>query len=160
MVYTFPLPLNAVLLDLEVDLGGKTLTGVVVEKSTGEARYEEALDKGNTAILLEQAGDGLYTVNFGNLMAGEEATIRYRYAELLHFEHGSVRLTIPTVIAPRYGDPTAAGLQPHQVPTHDLALGYPFALTLELLGPVALGTLTSPSHGSPSARSTAAWSSP
>ena len=33
------------------------------------------------------------------------------------------------------------------MPTHDLALGYPFALTLELLGPVALGTLTSPSHG-------------
>ncbi len=147
VVYTFPLPLNAVLLDLEVRLGGKTLKGVVVEKSTGEARYEEALDKGNTAILLEQAGDGLYTVNFGNLMAGEEATIAYRYAERLHFEHGSVRLTIPTVIAPRYGDPKAAGLQPHQVPTHDLALGYPFALTLELLGPVALGTLTSPSHG-------------
>jgi Ca-activated chloride channel family protein len=147
VVYTFPLPLNAVLLDLEVRLGGKTLKGVVVEKSTGEARYEEALDKGNTAILLEQAGDGLYTVNFGNLMAGEEATIAYRYAERLHFEHGSVRLTIPTVIAPRYGDPKAAGLQPHQVPTHDLALSYPFALTLELVGPVAQGTLTSPSHG-------------
>jgi Ca-activated chloride channel family protein len=147
VVYTFPLPISAVLLDLEVRLGGKTLKGVVVEKSTGEARYEEALDKGDTAILLEQAGDGLYTVNFGNLMAGEEATIAYRYAERLHFEHGSVRLTIPTVIAPRYGDPRAAGLAPHQVPTHDLALGYPFALTLELLGPVALGTLTSPSHG-------------
>ena len=146
VVYTFPLPLNAVLLDLEVRLGGKTLKGVVVEKSTGEAQYEEAIDKGDTAILLELAGDGLYTVNFGNLMAGEEATITYRYGERLRFEHGTVRLTIPTVIAPRYGDAAAAGLQPHQVPSHDLAQDYPFALTLELLGPVALGTLESPSH--------------
>ena len=31
---------------------------------------------------------------------------------------------------------------PHQVPTNDLALSYAFALTLELLGPVAAGTLT------------------
>jgi len=146
VVYTFPLPLDAVLLDLEVRHGGRTLKGVVVEKRAGEAKYEEAIDKGDTAILLEQAGDGLYTVNVGNLMAGEEATIAYRYAERLRFEHGSVRLTIPTVIAPRYGDPKAAGLAPHQVPTNDLALSYPFALTLELLGPVAAGTLTSPSH--------------
>ncbi len=113
VVYTFPLPLNAVLLDLEVRLGGKTLKGVVVEKSTGEARYEEALDQGNTAILLEQAGDGLYTVNFGNLMAGEEATIAYRYAERLHFEHGSVRLTIahtrPGSLLPVRADAGAGG---------------------------------------------------
>ncbi|MBK7081410.1 MAG: VWA domain-containing protein [Betaproteobacteria bacterium] len=146
VVYTFPLPLNAVLLDLEVRLGGKTLKGVVVEKSAGEAKYEEAIDKGDTAILLERAGDGLCTVNFGNLLAGEEATITYRYGERLRFEHGSVRLTIPTVIAPRYGDPKAAGLLPHQAPTHSLAQDYPFALTLELLGPVALGTLESPTH--------------
>ena len=33
--------------------------------------------------MLERAGDGLYTLNLGNLMAGESATIRYRYAQLL-----------------------------------------------------------------------------
>ena len=115
-VYTFPLPSGAVLLDFEVKLDGKTLTGVVVEKRAAEAQYEEAIEKGDTAIMLERAGDGLCTVNLGNLMAGEEATIRYRYAQLLRFEHGSVRLAVPTVIAPRYGDPSAAGLQPHQQP--------------------------------------------
>ena len=31
-VYTFPLPLDAVLLDLEVEIGGRRLKGVVVEK--------------------------------------------------------------------------------------------------------------------------------
>ena len=31
-VYTFPLPLDAVLLELEVEIGGRLLKGVVVEK--------------------------------------------------------------------------------------------------------------------------------
>src|SRR5450432_454197 len=145
-VYTFPLPSDAVLLDFEVKLGAKTLTGVVVEKRAAEAKYEEAIEQGNTAIMLERAGDGLCTVNLGNLMAGEEATIRYRYAQLLRFEHGSVRLTVPTVIAPRYGDPSAAGLRPHQQPVNDLGVAYPFALTIDVRGAVATGRIISPSH--------------
>ena len=145
-VYTFPLPSGAVLLDFEVKLNGKTLTGLVVEKRAAEAQYEEAIEKGDTAIMLERAADGLCTVNLGNLMAGEEATIRYRYAQLLRFEHGSVRLAVPTVIAPRYGDPSDAGLQPHQQPTTDLGAAYPFALTIDVRGAVAKGRITSPSH--------------
>lgn len=151
-VYTFPLPLDAVLLDLEIRLNGKTLVGVVAEKREAEEKYEEAIDQGDTAIMLERAGDGLCTVNLGNLMAGESATIRYRYAELLCFEHGSVRLTILTVIAPRYGDPATGRLQPHQTPHTDLAVEYPFGLTLELRGAIAGGTITSPSHAIGTAR--------
>ena len=145
-VYTFPLPSAAVLLDFAVQLNGKLLTGIVVEKSAAEEQYEEALEKGDTAIMLERAGNGLCTVNLGNVMAGEEATIRFRYAQLLRFEHRSVRLAVPTVIAPRYGDPSAAGLQPHQQPINDLAVAYPFALTVDVSGSIAKGRITSPSH--------------
>ena len=145
-VYTFPLPTDAVLLDLEIALGDRRLVAAVVEKKAAERDYEQAIDKGDTAIMLERAGDGLCTLNLGNLMAGEAATIRYRYAQLLRFEQGSVRLTIPTVIAPRYGDPKAAGLAPHQVPTSDLAIAYPFALSIDLEGEIAAGKLSSPSH--------------
>ena len=59
VVYTFPVPWGATLLDLEVRLGDKLLTGVVVEKRTAEAQYEAAIDKGDTAIMLERAADGL-----------------------------------------------------------------------------------------------------
>ena len=145
-IYTFPLPMDAVLLDLEIALGDRRLVAAVVEKKAAERDYEQAIDKGDTAIMLERAGDGLCTLNLGNLMAGEAATIRYRYAQLLRFEQGSVRLTIPTVVAPRYGDPKAAGLAPHQVPTSDLAIAYPFALSIDLEGEIAAGKLSSPSH--------------
>ena len=145
-VYTFPLPVEAVLLDLEITLGERRLVATVVEKKQAERDYEQAIDKGDTALMLERAGDGLCTLNLGNLMAGESATIRYRYAQLLRFEHGSVRLAIPTVIAPRYGNPKAARLQAHQVPTNDLAVAYPFSLTLDLEGEIAKGTVASPTH--------------
>jgi Ca-activated chloride channel homolog len=145
-VYTFPLPSAAVLLDFAVQLNGKLLTGVVVEKCAAEKQYEDAIDKGDTAIMLERAGNGLCTVNLGNVMTGEEATIRFRYAQLLRFEHRSVRLAVPTVIAPRYGDPATAGLQPHQQPQTDLAVAYPFALTVDIGGAIAKGKITSPSH--------------
>jgi Ca-activated chloride channel homolog len=145
-VYTFPLPSDAVLLDLDVRIGERTLTSVVVEKRKAEARFEDALAQGDSAAMLERATDGVYTVNLGNLHAGEEALIRYRYAQLLRFEHGSVRLTVPTVIAPRYGDPAAAGLLLHQAPVNDLLTEYPFRLTLTLAGAIAAGTIASPTH--------------
>ena len=145
-VYTFPLPFEAVLLDLDVEINGRKLSALVVEKKEAEGRYENAIDQGDSAIMLERAGDGLCTLNLGNLMAGESATIRYCYAQLLRYEHGSVRIAVPTVIAPRYGDPAAAGVAPHQVPETDLAVAYPFALSLDLAGDIAAGALASPSH--------------
>ena len=49
-VYTFPLPLDAVLLDLEVTLGGKTLKRRGGrEEAPAEREYEQAIDKGDTA---------------------------------------------------------------------------------------------------------------
>ena len=52
-VYTFPLPLDAVLLDLEVAIGGRVLKGVVVEKKAAEEKHEDALAAGDAAVMLE-----------------------------------------------------------------------------------------------------------
>ncbi len=131
-VYTFPLPWGAELMSLEFDLGGRTLAGTVVPRKVGEERYEDAIDAGDTAVLLERAADGVYTANVGNLMPGESAIVRYRYAQLLRLEKGHVRLTVPTVIAPRYGNAESqAGLAPHQVPASNLLADYPFEIAIE-----------------------------
>jgi Ca-activated chloride channel homolog len=145
-IYTFPLASRAVLLGIEFELNGKTLTGTAVEKQQAERKYEKAIDKGNTAILLEKTSADFYTVNLGNLMAGEEAVVRYRYAEPLVWEQGQLRLVIPTTIAPRYGNPEAAGLLPHQIPEADLGVNYPFTLSIDVLGDLAKGDIASPSH--------------
>lgn len=145
-VYTFPVPHRATLLGLELEIGERKLSGVAVRKQAASRRYEEAIDEGNTAALLEQAGDGLYTLSLGNLLAGERAVIRYRYAELLDRHDDHVRLCVPTVIAPRYGNAAEHGLQAHQVPGVDLLAAYPFSLTIDVVGEQAAAALSSPSH--------------
>jgi Ca-activated chloride channel family protein len=146
VVYTFPLAWGAVLLGFDVTIGGRKLSAVCVEKKAAERRYEKALAKGDSPIMLERAADGLYTVNLGNLMAGEEATITYRYAQPVGAEQGHLRLTLPTVIAPRYGNPRDSGKQPHQVPQHSLHAEYPFSIRIEVVPPLADVRIQSPSH--------------
>jgi Ca-activated chloride channel family protein len=145
-VFTFPLPLRAVLLGLDLELGARKLSAHAVARAEASEQYERAIDEGNTAVLLEHDGNGLYTVSLGNLMAGETAVIRYRYAELLDAHHGRVRLAVPTVIAPRYGDPRDAGLEGPAVPGVDLLGEYPFDIRLELAGLSDIAAIRSPSH--------------
>jgi Ca-activated chloride channel family protein len=145
-VYTFPLPVDAVLLGLEFELGGRTLQGTVVASGDAEEQYEVTLEKGDSAVMLERAADGVYTASVGNLLAREQAVVRIRYAQLLSFCSGQVRITVPNVIAPRYGDALAARLRLHQVPAHDLCIGHPFSVAMQLHGPLACGRISSPSH--------------
>ena len=147
VVYSFPLPWGAVLLGVDVVLGGKQLTGAVVEKKQAEARYEEAISEGNAAIMLEKNHDHSYSLNLGNLAAGEHCNVTLRYAQILQFEQRGLRLLIPTVIAPRYGDAQQdGGLLPHQAPSHLLLAEHPFALELRLHGDLAQARVASPSH--------------
>ena len=145
-VYTFPLPIGAVLLGLDVEIAGKKLSGQVVEKKQAERNYEDAITDGNSAVMLEEAGPGLYTASIGNLMANEPAVIRYRYGLLLSWQGSCLRFLLPTTIAPRYGDAEAAGLRPHQVPVARLDVEYPLDLSVTIEGDLASATIASLSH--------------
>jgi Ca-activated chloride channel family protein len=146
-VYTFPLAHDAVLLGLTVELNGKSLEGVVVAREQAETDYEEAIADGNSAIMLERSGDGLYTTNLGNLMPGEEAVIRFRYAQAQRYVQGNLRLLVPTVIAPRYGDAVKqGGLRAGAAPQTDARVSYPLAFELEIAPPLSACTISSPSH--------------
>jgi Ca-activated chloride channel family protein len=145
-VYTFPLPVGAVLLGLELELGDRKLQGQVVEKKQAEHTYESAVSSGDTAVMLEESGPGIYTMNLGNLQSGEIAIIRYRYGLMLSWQGSRVRLLLPTTLAPRYGDPKHAGLLEHQIPQSNLLVEYPFDLTLMVEGILSGGSISSPSH--------------
>ena len=145
-VFTFPLPVRAVLLGFDLEIGERKLTAHAVARQEASERYERAIDQGNTAALIEHDGNGLYTVSLGNLLAGENATIRYRYAELLDAHDGHVRLNVPTVIAPRYGNPADAGLEGPAIPGVDLLGEYPFEISLDLVRVINVVGLRSPSH--------------
>jgi Ca-activated chloride channel family protein len=128
--YTFPLPSQAVLLGFASELNGSRMQGQIVRKQHAEQQYEQALSDGDAPVMLEALGDGLHTANIGNLQPGDELVIELRFAQLLSFEQGRLRLGIPTTIAPRYGNPAAAGLQPQQAPGVSIVSAYPLKLSI------------------------------
>ena len=145
-VYTFPLPLDAVLLNFAFELQDRTLAGTVVAKREAEERYENAITDGDAAVRLEQPQPGLYTANVGNLGPGETATVRFRYGLLLRWNGDLVRLMMPTTIAPRYGAPAAGGLDPHQAPEFAFDAERCFRLQVAVRGVLQGARWASPSH--------------
>jgi hypothetical protein len=76
------------------------------KRRKSQRRVQEAIEKGETAGLLEQHRPDVFSTNLGNIPAGEAVTVEIEYImELKHdAEADGLRFTIPTSIAPRYGD--------------------------------------------------------
>jgi Ca-activated chloride channel homolog len=147
-VYTFPLAWGSVLVGMAVELNGKRMTGTVAPQKQAEATYEKAIESGDLPVMLERSGKDLYTANVGNLQPGDEAVIELEYAQLLSLEGGMLRVSLPTTIAPRYGDAHAqGGLAPHQSAATSALAAYRLYVSMEVANPLGLGTITSPSHG-------------
>ena len=142
-VYTFPLPLDAVLLDVTVVIGGRVLKGTVVEKKTAEEQYEDAVASGDAAVMLEALEPGLYTMNVGNLLPQEQAIITVCYAMLYQWVGDQLRLCLPTTVAPRFG---ASPHKPHQVPESSLTVEHQFSLQVEVFGSLREAQFVCPSH--------------
>lgn len=145
-VYTFPLGWQSVLLGMRVELNGKSMTGTVKPKKVAEAQYEEAISSGDLPVMLERSGKDLYTANIGNIQTGDEVVIELDYAQILKAEDGAIRFSLPTTIAPRYGDASAAGLKLHQQAEANPQAEHRLFLNLELSENLSQGTVYSPSH--------------
>lgn len=145
-IYSFPLPAKASLLDVSVTLNDRLIVAKVVEARQAERRYEEAMVEGDTAMLLEQVESGLYNLNLGNLLPGDSASICIRYALPLQWEGRQLRLALPTAVAPRYGSPAGAGLQPQQIPQADIGVEHGYRLNMTVSGKLAQCAIQSPSH--------------
>jgi Ca-activated chloride channel family protein len=146
VVYTFPLPHGTVLLGFASELNGRRQVGTVVARRDAEQRYEAALAEGDAPVMLEALDHGLHTANIGNLQHDDELVLEVRFAQLVSFEQGRLRLALPTTIAPRFGNPLAAGLQPQQVPQASMAVDYPLALSLTIGAALAGAKVECPTH--------------
>jgi Ca-activated chloride channel family protein len=102
-VYIFPLAGGSAVSKFEMQVGARVLRGRVEERAEARKQYQEALEQGKRAALLEQERDDVFTVQVGNIAPGEEITVRLTYSERLpFFEDGRTELRLPLVVAPRY----------------------------------------------------------
>ncbi len=146
VVYTFPLPSQAVLLGFATEFNRVRKVGTMVAHRIAEIHYEQALAAGDAPVMLESLGDGLHTANIGNLKPDDELVLEVRFAQVLTFDQGRLRLAIPTTIAPRYGDARAAGLQPQQVPLASMLAEHTLALSVTIAGTLADASIDCPTH--------------
>lgn len=105
--YSFPLFDGVAVVEYEVVIGNRTIKGIVQRKDGAKATYKAAVDRGETAGLLEQlpAAADVFISTIGNVPAKTTVYVNITYVgELKHdSEVDGIRMTIPTAIAPRYG---------------------------------------------------------
>ncbi|KAJ9143186.1 von Willebrand factor A domain-containing protein 5A [Coniochaeta hoffmannii] len=108
--YTFPLYDGVSVVGFTCTINkDRVIRGVVRERNEARKTYDQAVARGEAAGLLEQLPNAsdVFTTTVGNVPSGAQIKVDITYlGELKHDAEGdgSIRFTIPTSIAPRYGE--------------------------------------------------------
>lgn len=162
-VYTFPLPQNAAVDDMTMQVGNRTVRGRILAREEARIVYEAARTKGQVASLLDQERPNIFTQAVANILPGEKVTVTISYVETLKYEDGVYEFVFPMVVAPRYvpGTPVSRGergTSPNttQVPdasritppiaTNGMRAGHDISVEVSLNAGVPIEELKSSSH--------------
>src|SRR5262249_25586554 len=107
-IYTFPLPQNAAVNDMTMNVAGRTIKGVIKKREEAQEIYKKAVEAGHTAALLDQERPNIFTQSVGNIPPGGSVKVEISYIETLKYEAGAYEFVYPMVVGPRYipGSPT------------------------------------------------------
>lgn len=101
-MYVFPLPENAAVDKMTMQIGDKKIIGKIREKKQAKALYKAAVNNGQKAALLDMSRDNLFTATAGNIPPQGEITVTLHYVQPTHYQDGAFSLTVPTTYTPRY----------------------------------------------------------
>jgi Ca-activated chloride channel homolog len=147
-IYTFPLPDQAAVDEMEIKVGDRTIRGFIKKREEAKQIFNEAKRAGKTAGLLEQERDNIFTQSLANIKPGEKIEVKIRYTESLKFEKGSYEFVFPMVVGPRYipsNVADAAKITPPMQPSSTRS-GQDIGVTVEIEAGVPLSNLKSTSH--------------
>jgi Ca-activated chloride channel family protein len=164
-VYVFPLPDDAAVDHLRMQVGDRIIEGVIQERTAAKETYERAKQEGKRTSLVEQERPNIFTTSVANIPPGAAITVEIQYQHVVRYDDGRWRLRFPMVVGPRYmpgapqpGAPAGDGWSPDtdQVPdasrisppVRDPARGLinPVRLRVALVPGVPLLRLESPYH--------------
>lgn len=108
-VYVFPLPHTAAIDDMTMTVGDRRIVGLIKRRAEAQAIYQEAIQQGKTASLLEQERPNIFTQSVGNIQPNDEVRIEISYVDVLDYDMGTYEFHFPMVVGPRYipGIPTS-----------------------------------------------------
>jgi hypothetical protein len=111
-VYCFPIEEQAAIYSFLARIDDREIHAELKEKEQAQREYNDALQQGHGAYLLEQdeKSHDNFIINVGALPPSKECTITISYVTELDFvQDSTIRFVVPTTIAPRY-NPTQGGI--------------------------------------------------
>jgi Ca-activated chloride channel family protein len=108
-IYVFPLPEQAAVDHLVMEIGDRRVVGQIKERQEAKAVYEQAAANGQHASLVESERPNIFTTSVANIGPGEAITVEIQYGDRVHIDAGVYSLRFPMVVGPRYipGGPIA-----------------------------------------------------
>jgi Ca-activated chloride channel family protein len=100
--YIFPLPDRAAVTEFRMEVGDRVVEGVLKERGQARADYDTAVREGRRASIAEEERPGVFTMRVGNLLPGEQVTVRLVMTGPLPWDEGEATFRFPLVVAPRY----------------------------------------------------------
>ena len=101
-VYVFPLPHTAAIDAMTMKIGERNIIGVMKRRAQARAIYEQAIQQGQTASLLEQERPNIFTQSVGNIQPRQDIRIEISYVDVLDYDMGTYEFHFPMVVGPRY----------------------------------------------------------
>ncbi len=150
-VYVFPVDDGAAVCGFEAIVDGTLVVGEVRERDQAFEEYDQAMEDGHGAFLLDEERPDVFQASVGNLPPGKDVLVRITYVTELEIDGGRLRFVIPTTVSPRYApaeDRTGTGRPDSEALNPPVAWQVPYGLELKvrLSMPGGITSVESPSH--------------
>jgi len=150
-VYVCPLDEGSAVCGFEAVVDGTLVVGEVKERDEAFKIYDEAMEQGHGAFLLDEERPDVFQASVGNLPPGKEVLLKLTYVSELSIADGSIRFVVPTTVSPRYAplqDRSGVGRPDSEAlnPPVSWTVPYGLTLTVRLALTGAIGRVESPSH--------------
>ena len=100
--YEFPLEKSTLLAKLVAELDGKTIEAQVREKQEAREKYDDAVARGNAAVLAERSNKDILMIKLGNLLPEKTLRLQVRLLMQLGIVNGSYNFSVPLAYFPDY----------------------------------------------------------
>jgi Ca-activated chloride channel family protein len=132
-VYTFPLPAEAAVDRMRMQVGDRIIDGVIKRRDEARVVYEAAKSHGQAAALLDQERPNIFTQSVANILPKAVVKIEISYVQLLKYEEGEFEFNFPMVVGPRYlgNAPDPGKISPPVIP-NGMRTGSNISITVNL----------------------------
>ncbi len=100
---TFPVPVHATLFDLRAKIGERSLVARASRKDVARATYEDAIERGKSAVLHEELLRGVHMLSVAHIPPGETIEVITTWAMTLTMIGAEGHLRIPLTVGDVYG---------------------------------------------------------